>query len=118
MNLARKLATGAVGAGLAAASLFAATPASATVYNVSCPSGGVTIHSDYGLPDYCYDWDGTFGGNNNLGWMDLPDTKQVCPGDYTGYVVDTGQNHFNFRRGGGCVNTGGAHLQYIVFTGN
>jgi len=114
MNLARKVATGAVAAGLTAASLFAANPASATVYNVSCPTGGVEIDS-FNAPSYCYDWDGTTGGNSNLGWMDLPDTKQVCGGRDSGYVLDVGGHSHPFAAHQ-CTPTGGAHLQFIVFS--
>ncbi|GHE15705.1 hypothetical protein [Streptomyces alanosinicus] len=113
MNIARKLATGIIAAGLATAGLVAATPASATVYNVSCPTGGVRIDSNNN-PSYCYDWDGTTGGNNNIGWMDLPNTKQICSGANDGYVLDVSGAVHPFYHGG-CVATGGAHLQYIVF---
>ncbi|MCD9879704.1 hypothetical protein [Streptomyces guryensis] len=113
MNLARKLATGVIAAGLATAGLVAATPASATVYNNNCPTGGVEIDS-YNAPSYCYTWDGTRGGNNQIGWMDLPNTKQVCSGANRGYVQDVAGGTRDFYPHQ-CTATGGAHLQYIVF---
>lgn len=93
-----------------------AVPASATVYNNSCPSGGAYVVS-YHAPTYCYSWDGTFGGNNNTGWMNLPNTDAVCSRGNSGYAVDSAQHRYYFTKGDGCTLTGGAWLQYIVFTG-
>ncbi|MFD8724370.1 hypothetical protein ACFV2H_42050 [Streptomyces sp. NPDC059629] len=116
MNLARKLATGVIATGLVTVGLVAATPASARVYNNNCPSGGPTVVS-YSGPDYCYTWDHTTGGNNNVGWMNLPNTKEVCPGGNDGFVIDTAGHDHYFDAGTPCTPTGGAWLQYIVFTG-
>ncbi|WP_328460952.1 hypothetical protein [Streptomyces sp. NBC_00448] len=114
MNLARKLATGAIAAGLTAAGALAATPASATVVNSTCNLSSV-VNVSYGSSGhYCYVWD---GGSANTGWMNIVNSDQVCSNSYTGYVHDTAGRNWNFYRGA-CTPTYGANLSSIVFTGN
>ncbi|WP_152628041.1 hypothetical protein [Streptacidiphilus neutrinimicus] len=115
MNLARKLATGAMAAGLATVGVVAATPASATVVNSTCNLSDV-VRIDYGSGNghYCYVWDGN--RQSNTGWMDIQDARSICSGTYWGYLTDiTGDPH---HFGGGCMSLGGMHLVLITFTGN
>lgn len=115
MNLARKLAAGAIAAGLTTAGVLAATPASATVVNSTCNLSSV-VNVSYGSGDhhYCYVWD---GGPANQGWMNITNSHQVCSDSYTGHVRDASGHDWNFYRGA-CTNTHGANLTLIVFTGN
>ncbi|KPH97569.1 hypothetical protein [Streptomyces mirabilis] len=116
MNLARKLAAGAIAAGLTTAGVLAATPASATVVNSSCNLGDVVrVYYGNNGASYCYVWD---GGSANQGWMNLPNSQVACSGTYVGYVQDTAGRTYSFGRGGCTNNIGGATLTRIVFTGN
>jgi len=115
MNLARKLATGAMAAGLATAGLVAATPASATVVNSTCNLSDV-VRIDYGsgTGHYCYVWDGN--RSSNQGWMDIQDARSICPGTYKGYLTSISGTPWTF--GGDCMSLDGGHFVKITFTNN
>ena len=116
MKLARKLASGAIAAGLTTVGVVAATPASATVVNSTCNLSSV-VRVDYNndAGHYCYVWDGN--RQSNTGWMNISEASEVCSVSYTGWVEDTsGVPHYFYR--GDCEPLGGAHLIQIVFTGN
>jgi hypothetical protein len=115
MNLARKLATGAIVAGLATAGFVAATPASATVVNSTCNlSDVVRINYGSGNGHYCYVWDGN--RSSNQGSMDIQDARDICPGTYKGYLTDITGGPWYF--GGDCMSLGGGHFVKITFTNN
>ena len=117
MNLARKLASGAIAAGLTTAGVLAATPASATVVNSTCNLSSV-VRVQYvqnkQIYTYCYVWD---GGPANEGWMNIQNSLQVCSDSYTGYVRTTYGREYPFDRGN-CTATNGDTLNLIHFTGN
>ncbi|SEO24903.1 hypothetical protein SAMN05216267_102119 [Actinacidiphila rubida] len=87
MGIRKKLATAAVAGGILAGSVAVAAPASATVVNVSCPTGGVTVYSNNGNgeADYCYVQQ---NGNTGPGWADIPGSWAVGSGANAGYVED------------------------------
>jgi hypothetical protein len=114
MNLARKLAAGAIAAGLTTAGVLAVTtPASATVVNSSCNLSSV-VRVYYGGGSYCYVWDGQ---SPNFGWMDIKGVYKVTPDSYEGSVRDNQGTLHPFTRGTP-LSLGNVWLTGIFFTGN
>lgn len=118
MNIRGKIAAPAVIATVVAGSALMAAPANATVYNVSCPSGGVAVYSD-SHPTFCYDWDGSFSNGGNIGWANISDVVEACGNAYYGYVLDTAEHRYFFGRyyGSNCAAIGHAWINRIVIQG-
>ncbi|MEV5721322.1 hypothetical protein AB0L41_46320 [Amycolatopsis mediterranei] len=114
MNLARKLAAGAIAAGLTTASVLATTtPAGATVVNSTCNLSSV-VRIYYGGGSYCYVWDGK---SPNFGWMSIKGAYKLTPDSYEGSVRDNQGKLHPFQRGVP-VQLGDLWLTGIFFTGN
>ena len=119
MNIRCKIAAPAVIATVVAGSALMAAPANATVYNVSCPSGGVAVYSG-SHPEFCYDWDGNFANSGNIGWANISNVVEACGNAYSGYVQDTAGYDYYFgslEEAPGCVTIGHAWISRIVIVG-
>ncbi|MFB9927790.1 hypothetical protein ACFORO_39020 [Amycolatopsis halotolerans] len=117
MNLARKLATGAI---LATVGVLAATtPADAKVVNSSCNLSSV-VRVYYGDQDdshsYCYVWDGD--RSSAEGWMNLPGVYKIHSDSYEGYVRDNQGNPHKFHPGATSDHFGVVWATGIFFSNN